>query len=341
MNYKNYEFDDFVFDDSFINYATNKNQLDVAKWEKLLSHNPQNKKTAIEAKLLVRHLHFKKQELPNDFVKNEWLKLRNRLNLNDINPPAKNKTIFNRKIWQYAAAIGLILFLVSAIYYLSLTPKCEKVVDYHEVIVPKGEIKKIFLPDGTLVFINSDSKLKYDNCFYKKHREIILEGEACFDVKYNAKKPFIVHTQENDVTVLGTAFNIYAYPNENIFRASLERGKILVSHNNENTVELKVNQTYLFIKNSKQSKIFETANVQSYSSWKDGKIVFRNQPFTDILRKLERSHNVTFSLQNKEVENCKYTGTFTTKDDINTILGVIKLTTPFEYKIVNDIVIIK
>jgi len=339
--YQDYEFDDFVFDDSFINYATNKSQVDVTKWEQWLSNNPINKETAIDAKILICNLRFKKQELSNEFVKNEWLGLRDRLNLDETKTPIKNKTVFRKMIWQYAAVASLVLFLVSAIYFLSSTPKREGVVDYCEVVVPKGEIKKIFLPDGTLVFINSDSKLKYSNLFGEDQREVFLEGEACFDVKHNTNKPFIVHTQENDVTVLGTAFNIYAYPDENIFRASLERGKISVSHNNEQAVGLEPNQTYLLIRNSNQAEVFENADVQACSSWKDGIIAFRNLRFTDILRRLERSHNVIFKLQNKEVGNCKYTGTFTTEDGIDIVLEVIKLTTPFEYENLNDTIVIK
>lgn len=340
-NYCDYKFDDFVFDDSFINYAINKNQTDIIKWEKWLSQNPKNKKTAIEAKILIQRFRFKNKELSSDFIKDEWLKLKNRLNINEIALPVKKITVIRRNFWQYAAAASLILFFIGAIYYFTYGPKCEEIAEYHEFIVPKGEIKKTLLPDSSLVFINSDSKLKYNNCFGEEQREVFLEGEASFDVKHNAEKPFIVHTQENDITVLGTSFNVYAYSNENIFRASLERGKISVSHNNEETVELRVNQTYLLLRNSNESKIFETSNVQSFSSWKEGKIIFRNLQFTAILRKLERSHNVIFNLQNKEVGNCKYTGTFTTEDDINTILRVMKLTTLFEYEIVNDTVIIK
>ena len=335
IRFKDYEFDDFVFDDSFINYATNKNQSDVIKWEKWLSHNPGNKEIAEEAELLIRHLRFKNSELSSDSIKNEWLKLRNRLNISESSHPAKNKISIRRKLWRYAAAASFILFFVSAVYYFNSSHKYEKIANYHEIIVPKGEIKKILLPDGSVVFINSDSKLKYSNYFGEKKREVFLEGEASFDVKHNAKKPFIVHTEENDMIVLGTAFNVYAYPNENIFRASLERGKISVSYNNEDAVELEVNQTYLLIRNSKQLKIFETADIQSYSSWKEGKILIRNQKFTEILRRLERSHNVIFKLQNKEVGNCKFTGTFSTEDDINAIMGVIKLPTPFEYEILN------
>jgi len=341
MKYKNYKFDDFVLNESFINYATNKNQTDVVKWEKWFSKGHKNKETALEAKMLILQLRFKKCELPDGFVKNEWLKLENTLKLNDFKAPVKNRIIFKQSIWQYAAVACVILFFMCAIFYLSVIPKSEKVVEYQEIIVPKGEIQKIILPDKTTVFINSDSKLKYNKHFGEEKREVILEGEACFDVEYDPETPFIVHTFENDITVLGTAFDVFAYPNENIYRASLERGKISVSHNSEKAIELKVNQNYQLLRNSNQAKIFETKNVQSYSSWKEGKIVFRNQRFTDILRKLERSHNVIFNLQNKKVENCKYTGTFTTDDEINTILDVIKYTTLFEYEIVKDTVIIK
>lgn len=340
-SYKDYKIEDFVCDDSFTNFVTNSNQQDVSKWGKWLSHNPKNRETALNAKILILYLRFKKRELSTDFIKDEWLKLKGRLNLSESTPPVKKRTIIKRKIWQYAAAASVLLIFAGAFYYLTLTPKFDEVVDYKEVIVPKGEIKKVLLSDGTLVFVNSDSRLKYDHSFSGEQREVFLEGEAWFDVKHITKKPFVVHTLENDITVLGTAFNVYAYHNENVFIASLERGKISVSHNNEKAVELKANQSYLFIKDSNKSKIVETSNIESYSAWKDGKLVFRNQRFIDILQKLERSHNMVMSLQNKEVGNCRYTGTFYYEDDITTILDVIKLPTPFDYEVLGDTIIIK
>jgi len=341
LGYEDYKFDNFVFDDSFINYATDANQLDVTKWEKWLSQNPKNKETAIEALMLIRHLRFKKQELSSEFVNNEYLKLKSRLYLNETKRPLKKRTVFIRKMWQYAAAASILLLFVGAIYYFTSTPKHEDLVAYHEIIVPKGQIKKVFLPDGSTVYINSDSKLRYSSFSDKDKREVYLEGEAYFDVKHNPKKPFIVHAQEKAVTVLGTAFDIYAYPDENIYRASLERGEISISENKEVIADLEVNQTFVQIKCSKQWKISETANIKSFSSWKSGKLVFTDQKFTDILRVLGRTYNVNFKLQNKKVGGYRYTGSFTTKENIAFILGVIQLTTPFKYEIINDTVIIK
>ena len=135
--------------------------------------------------------------------------------------------------------------------------------------------------------------------------------------------------------------NVSAYPDEDVFRTTLERGKIKVSHDCLESRELSVNQTYLLRKKFNQVEVYETSDIQSYSSWKSGNIVLRNQLFTVILRKLERSHNVTFDIQNHDFDGYRYTGTFTTDDDINTILGVINLSTPFEFEVQTGTIIIR
>lgn len=340
-NYADYDFDDFVIDDSFISYANNKNQADILKWEKWLSENPKNKKTALDAKILIQHFDFKNKELSGDFINNEWLKLKDRLNISESAASVKKIPAYRKRSWQYTGIATLIVLFVSAFFYFTATPKCEKFVEFHEIIVPKGEIKKTELPDGSIVFLNADSKLIYDHCYGVEQREVYLDGEASFDVKHIEGIPFTVNTEENMITVLGTVFNVYAHNSENIFRTSLEHGSISISHFDEEIVELKVNQTYQLLRNSNEATVFETTDVGSFSSWKEGEIVFSNLEFNYILRKLERSHNVTFVLQNNEVGSSRFTGKFTTNEDINTILGIIKLTTNFEYEIVGNTVIIK
>lgn len=343
LPYIEYDLENFILDNSFINFATNKDNIDTAKWEKWFSQNPKNYKTALEAKMLIKHLRFKNQELPGNLIDDEWLKLSIRLELNEIRQAKKNrKSVYIRKIGRITAAASILLLFTSLLYYfISPSINDSKNLVFQEHIVKKGEVKNLLLSDGTIVFINSDSKLKYEENFGKNSREIYLEGEAWFDVSHNSKLPFIVHTLENDITVTGTAFNVHAYPNENTFRTSLERGKISVSHCDEKAVELQENQTYFFLKDSNKAKICDTENTESFSSWKDGKTVFRNQTFTEILLKLERSHNVTFNLLNENVADIKFTGNFSTKDDINTILKVIKLSMAFDYEISNDTIIIK
>jgi len=339
-NYNEYELDDFVFDDSFINYVNRKNKADVLKWEKWLSDNPKNKKIALEAKLLLKHFSFKNKGQSDDFVNEEWLKLRDRLNLEEISTPVINKPVYRKKSWQLVTAAIFIVFSASIFFYFTSAPKCEEFVEFNEIIVPRGNIKKTELPDGSIVYLNADSKLIFDQCFGLEQREVYLDGEASFDVKHIDGIPFIVNTEENVITVLGTVFNVYAHNKENIFRTSLESGNISISHRDEETVELKANQTYLLLRNTNETKVFKTLDVESFSSWKEGEIVFRNIEFTAILRKLERSHNVSFNLQNKAIGRSRFTGVFSIDDDINTILGIIKLTANFEYEIVQDTVII-
>ncbi len=115
-NYNEYDFDDFVFDDSFISYANNKNQDDILKWEKWLSDNPKNKKIALEAKLLIQQFCFKDKELSNDFVNVEWLKLKDRLNISEIETPVKKTPVYRRKPWQFAATATLIVLFCKCIF---------------------------------------------------------------------------------------------------------------------------------------------------------------------------------------------------------------------------------
>lgn len=328
-------------DESFINYATKKTEIDIKKWEQWLIDHPHNKQTLEDARNIVIHLRFKNKELPKTFVASEWNKLKESLQISNLVYTEKSISNHSRKIWISVAAASLLILMALSFYFHKPLQQQRQTLSYQEIIVPKGETKKTLLPDGSLVYINSDSKIKFDSCFSGENREIFLEGEAYFEVKHNKDKPFIVHTIENDIRVLGTSFNVYAYVNENVFRTSLEQGKISLTHNKGKEIELEVNQTYLLLRNTNQIKLFETNNIENYSAWRNGEILFKNQKFTDILKKLERTHNLTFLVYNNKVGNYNYTGCFSTEDDINTILEVIKLPTPFEYEILKDTVIIK
>ena len=201
--------------------------------------------------------------------------------------------------------------------------------------------KNTLLPDSTLVFINSGTKLIYDSDFGKKNRQVYLEGEAYFDIKHNSKKLFIVHTFEYDIKVLGTAFNVSAYLGDNIHKTSLERGKIAIIDKARKVTILMPDETHLLIRNKKQNKTYKVEDITKFSSWRNGKILFLNQTFKDIAKKLERTHNLVFKHYNKDVMNLRYTGEFSIDDDISKILNIIKLTTPLEYEIRNDTIMIR
>lgn len=339
--YSNYKFKDFISDETFYNYVKRLNTADIDSWEEWMKQNPENKKIAEEVKETIQLLNFKKDKLSLNYINNECSNLSKRINVSKPTLSLKQKTRYTIKMWQSIAAVFFFLCLICLLLSRKTCFNQENKTAYNEIIVPKGEIKKITLPDSSTIVLNSDSKLKYNDNFGKKKRDVFLEGEAYFDVSHNSDKPFIVHTCENTVKVIGTAFNISAFPGDNVHRISLERGKIKFAENGGKFSSLSPNQIYLLIRENRQSKIFKSQDIKMYSSWKEGSIRFVNQTFSDITTKLERSHNIIFKIENKKIKNYRYTGEFSRKKNIENILKIIKLTTPFNYEIKNDTIIIK
>ncbi len=338
-DFSTYRFEDFITDASFVNYAKGLEPEDITIWKEWLAKNPGNHKTAEEAKNFIIHLFPRKRLLPGKFIDNEWNRLDNKLDLSNRRVSAAARFGVKIKLWHYAAAIVFLISVLGALFSKSIFNQYELITDT-EIIVPKGQIRNILLPDETLVILNSDTKLSYNSNLGKKNREVYLEGEAYFDVTYNSSKPFIVHTCENEIRVLGTAFNVKAYPDGNIHQISLERGKIMISDQNQESYTLNPNQTYLLIRDINSSKTFMTENVEEYSSWTKGKIILRNRCFSDIAMDLERSYKVKFDIQNKQILCCRFTGEFSRDDDIKKILEIISLTSHFSFKIAGDTIII-
>lgn len=339
-DFSTYKFEDFITDASFIKYAKGLEPEAIIIWKEWLAKNPGNHKTAEEAKNFIIHLFPRTILLPERFIDNEWNRIDKKLDLSNRRASASVRFGAKIKLWHYAAAIALLISVLGVLFSNSFFNQCELITDT-VIVVPKGEIRNILLPDKTLVFLNSDTKLSYNSNLGKKNREVFLEGEAYFVVTYNSSKPFIVHTCENEIEVLGTAFNVKAYPDGNIHQISLERGKILISDQNQETYALDPNQTYLLIRNINSSKAFKTKNVEEYSSWTKGKIILRNHRFSDIAKDLERSHEVKFDIQNKQILCSRYTGNFSRDDDIRKILEIISLTSHFNFEITGDTIIIK
>lgn len=339
-DFSTFNFEDFITDPSFINYAKGLEPEDIRKWKEWLAENPGNQKTAEEARDFITHLIPSKRVLPKRFVDNEWSRLSSALDLDSKKVSPSGKIVARFKIWYYAAVFALIISLLGAIFLRSIFNQND-LITVSEIIIPKGQIRNILLPDNTLVFLNADTRLSYNSNFGKKFREVTLEGEAFFDVTHDSDIPFIVHTRENKIKVLGTAFNVNAHPDEDIHQISLERGKILVSHQNQEPYALNPNQTYLLIRSNGSSKVFKTDNVEEYSSWTQGRIILRNHRFSDIAKDFERSHNVIFDIQNEQILNNRYTGEFSRDDSIRKILEIMRRTSYFDFEIERDTIIIK
>lgn len=172
-----------------------------------------------------------------------------------------------------------------------------------------GQDSDFKLPDGTRVWLNGASKLVYKSSF-EKIREVTLEGEAFFDVVEDETKPFVVNTSKVVIKVLGTAFNVKSYQEERSIETTLVRGKVMIEvpDSKKTPIVLAENQQAVYSKESKQLKLSEV-QTDAITAWTTGKLIFNNETFSDIKKKLERYYGVYIVLNDERNLSCHYSAT--------------------------------
>lgn len=234
-----------------------------------------------------------------------------------------------RKIAGYAA---IMVFSVLSTYLLMTysTGENDELVRYQEFSTPPGQRAKVLLADGTEVWLNANSTLRYPERFDLKQRQVELHGEAFFEVKKNEGKPFTVKTSRMDIKVTGTKFNVNAYQTEKYFVASLVEGTISVSCMNDwdKTFTLKPQQQIIVSDNSSDVSSFENTD---FMSWKDGVFIFDDMLLADIIKKLELYYDVSIIVESKKLGNFRYTGKFRQRDGVETVLKKLQIVYPFTY----------
>lgn len=181
----------------------------------------------------------------------------------------------------------------------------------NQLVIPYGKTSEIILSDGTKVYLNAGSRLVYPEFFTDKNREVFLVGEAFFEVEPDNLHPFIVQTTDIKVKVMGTKFNISAYPSDNIIQTVLIEGKVGLEQNNSRffseSTELKPNQLATFVKSTKEIEL-EVVETENYILWKDGICKFESTDLNRITKKLERYYNIKFHYSNTMLGMIKISG---------------------------------
>lgn len=220
----------------------------------------------------------------------------------------------------------------------------EEVSDEEELVynilnVPYGKTFKVILSDGTSVHLNAGTELKYPVKFLRgNERKVFLIGEAYFEVTEDAQHPFVVNTENIDIKVLGTKFNVTSYKNDAITSAVLVSGSVEVTNktsNNEKVIIKPDERAYV----SQSEMNIDVVDVDKHLAWTKGILMFRDDRFEDILKKLERFYNITITNEYTDLNNVRYNGTF----DIENIIQVLKafqVNTTFNYQIKNNAIII-
>lgn len=199
------------------------------------------------------------------------------------------------------AAILLVVFGAGILFneYFSGKP------GFTEIVVPSGQLAKVNMPDGSRAWINSDTRLSFSTGFKDRKRQVVLNGEAYFQVQKD-QKPFVVSTKYGDITVLGTSFNVHAYDNSR-FQATLVEGTIKYTDTEHNRkVVLSPGQQISFSEGD--SIRVDQVKTDLYTSWKDGVLIFRKEPLKDVVRKLERHFDVKIELEDHSLEDIRFTG---------------------------------
>lgn len=217
---------------------------------------------------------------------------------------------------------------------------------YNTLLVPYGKRSKIKLSDGSIVWLNSGSKLVYPSVFNGDKRELYLEGEAIFDVAHNKNKPFIVISENQEIEVLGTVFGVTNYKDENALNTVLKSGSVQISYNNSSSSHLhndkmKISPGTKASYNKKtKSMVSEKVNVDHYFSWRDGVFIFKNNDLKHITNRISRYYNLKIEITNDDLAKETFSGYLDLNEDIDKVIQNIKASTNMNYTLIEDRIII-
>lgn len=258
--------------------------------------------------------------------------------------------------WWMAAAAVLVLGVAGSLLYrgqrhpmIAATTPVQTGHD-KEITTRYGTRNFLELPDGSKLWLNAGSRIKYAEAFAGGRRELTLEGEAFFDVKHDPDHPFIIHTGKLDVKVLGTSFNVKAYASDSTIETTLIKGKVEIDFpgNTQPGIVLRPNEKVVILKKEAPAAHTAAEHVDRRmvapdpvyrtlieTSWVEDKLAFRNESFSDVSKRLERWYNIHFSFENQRYLQDKLTGCF--KDQpIKNVMDALQISFGFHYRIDGD-----
>jgi len=215
----------------------------------------------------------------------------------------------------------------------------EKEEVFNTLIIPKGGEFQIQLADGSRVWLNSETELRYPVNFTAEKRRVFLKGEAYFEVAKNAQIPFVVTTSAGiDVKVLGTKFNVASYENDEQVTTTLAEGSVEVG-DEKGSVRLKPEEQALFCKGDRSLRV-QKVDVGMYLAWKDGKFIFEEQSLEQIMKQLQRWYEMSVFYTNEEVKQYTFSGDLKKYDDFDKIIRMLEEVSGIKISIKENCVVI-
>jgi hypothetical protein len=222
-----------------------------------------------------------------------------------------------------------------------IKPSKKELVEYNELIIPKGRSYSLVLSDGTRVWLNAESSIHYPVSFSKGERRVKISGEAFFDVVLDANRVFIAETENYNIKVLGTKFNISSYQDEDIAATTLVSGSISIfTDNNSNKVEPAVVSPGEQFRYNKSDETIEITKVDTelYTSWVNNNLRLNQMPLKDIFKILSRRYDIDVVFCDERAKHEKFSGLIPLNDNLNTILDQLSKVSKVEFKVENRII---
>ena len=368
MNYKNFNAEDFAKDAFFVKWVKGEPESQWF-WDTFLKEHPAKAKEIEKAREIVALLvSINRSDV---LEKESFDSMRNQLMMSleakkeseeehgHVSTDLKHKPK-RRRLWIGVAA-SFAIFISSILilrWSMSSQPLEHTLQTYGENelesiatdstelrVNPRGQKSVMLLPDGTKVWLNADSKLTYAKNFGERGlREVLLEGEAFFDVVRNPARPFVVHTSDLTIRVLGTSFNVKSYSDDGHIETTLVEGKVEIdkpadlSHINSKVI-LRPNQKATFSKDSREIDIKEVAAGEAVA-WRHDRLVFKSESFSEVIKQLERWYNVSIHIEENEYLSCPLTASIE-KESLEEILDFLAVTHKISFTISGDDVFIK
>jgi ferric-dicitrate binding protein FerR (iron transport regulator) len=267
-------------------------------------------------------------------------------------------------LYRIAAAVLLVGVLGIGSVFIFRNPNTKSEISYFEALAPKGSRSFITLSDGSTVWLNSGTKLKYQSNFGKVNRDLFLEGEAYFVVVKNPAIPFRVKTSDVWITALGTAFNVKAYSEEGTIETTLEKGEVRIDALDDSKLKavsspvfLKPNQKAVFVRKNKNMSVNNTlqkpqivstepaaeqktvkllietmADTKLNTSWKDSRWIFKSEKMAELAPILERRYDISVIFQDSILRSYKFTGTIK-EESLDQVLQAVCIAAPIRYEI--------
>ncbi|MDD4192106.1 MAG: FecR domain-containing protein [Mangrovibacterium sp.] len=325
----------YIYHPLFLKWVYESDEHTEEYWNDYLEENPEEKQMIMTLKDELKLFRLRKHKISQEHKS----RLAQRIAV-QLKREKRSRVIsaYRNAIMKYAAVFILAVAVSSLFFYSKQNrPRPDSnVVSYTTAIAENGQISKLILPDSSVVWLNSGTQIKYPTDFAIERRDVFLDGQAFFQIKRNTQMPFKVFCRDVEVRVLGTSFNINAYPEEQEVKVVLETGKVelMKSSGSQTKYTLEPGQKLTYHRVS-DHVIVREVELDRYVKWKDGVLIFRKDPMSEVVPVLQRKYNIDLEMNVPSLDKYLFTATIT-DESLNEIIKSIAFTCRADFKIIKN-----